>query len=269
VGFRVLIAGPLTGVLDQSACWGDLAASSSIAVMTAQRAGDQDAEAHAERSLGGAFARLGRYDDAYLHLRRCLDQFTRLDNPDGQARAHLNLACLLHAMDDSRQALAHARRARELFELPGQQRAGLAAALNTAGWFEASLGEAGAGLAYCEQALALAEEIGSPVLAAATWDSLGYVRHLLGQHDRAVSCYQRAALMFAELGADWYRAQVLINLGDAYEAAGDRQAARELWLEALPVFEQHHHPETSRVRARLAVPAAQEQAGTTSRVSRA
>ncbi|HUD35430.1 MAG TPA: BTAD domain-containing putative transcriptional regulator [Streptosporangiaceae bacterium] len=249
------LAVTLTGVLDQSACWEDLAASSAIAVATAHRAGHKEAEAYAERGLGGAFARLGRYDDAHVHLQRCLDQFTELKNIDGQARAHLNLACLLHYMDDSERALGHAHRARELFELLDEQQTGLAASLNTVGWFEARLGNPELGLAYCQQGLALAEENDNRVIAAATWDSLGYVRHLLGQHEAAVSCYQHAAGMYAALGAVWYRAEVLINLGDAHEAAGDRLAASELWREALEVYEQTHHPATERLRARLQGPA--------------
>ncbi len=245
------LAVTLTGVLDQSACWDDLAASSTTALAAAQHAGHREAEAYAERSLGGAFARLGRYADAHVHLQRCLDRFTELKNIDGQARAHLNLACLLHLMDDCEQALSHAHRARELFENL-QQEAGLSAALNTAGWLEARLGDTELGLAYCQQALALAQEIDNQVIAAATWDSLGYVRGLLGQHEAAVSCYQVAAAIYADLGSAWYRAEVLINLGDTHAAAGDRQAARDLWREALEVFERTHHPGTESVRGRLA-----------------
>jgi tetratricopeptide (TPR) repeat protein len=243
------LAVALTGVLDQSACWEDLAASSAIAVAAAQQAGHREAEAYAQRGLGGAFARLGRYRDAHVHLQRCLEQFTELKNADGQARAHLNLACLLHLLDDCERALSHAHRARELFELL-EQAAGLAAALNTVGWLEARLGNTDQGLACCQQGLALAEETGNRVIAAATWDSLGYVRRLLGQHDAAVSCYQRAAAMYAELGEVWYRAEVLINLGDTHEAAGDLRAARALWQEALAVYERAHHPGTERLRAR-------------------
>ncbi|HEY7143553.1 MAG TPA: BTAD domain-containing putative transcriptional regulator [Streptosporangiaceae bacterium] len=241
----------LIGVLAQSARWEDLAASSVVALAAAQRAGHREAEAYALRGLGGAYARLGRHGDAHAHLRRCLDRFTELGNVDGQARAHLNLACLLHLMDDSERAVSHARRACELFELPGQQQAGLAASLNTVGWFEARLGNSEQGLAYCQQALALAQEIDDRVTTAATWDSIGYVRHLLGQQGAAVSCYQQAADIYAELGAVWYRAEVLANLGDTHEAAGDRQAARELWREALEVFEQTPHPYTERLRARM------------------
>jgi DNA-binding SARP family transcriptional activator/tetratricopeptide (TPR) repeat protein len=241
----------LTGVFDQSARWGDLAASSAIALTSAQRNGDREAEAYAQRGLAAACARIGRYDDAYVHLRRCLDQFIELKSIDGQARAHLNLACLLHYMDDTESAASHAHRARELFELLPPQRAGLAAALNTVGWLEARLGNREQGLADCQQALALAEELDNRVVAAATWDSLGYVRHLLGQHEAAVSCYQRAADMYADLGAVWYRAEVLMNLGDTHEAAGHQQTARGLWREALVVFEQTRHPQTERLRARM------------------
>lgn len=223
----------------------------AIALATAQRSGHREAQACAQRGLSGAFARLGRYDDAYVHLQRSLDQFTELKNVDGQAHAHLNLACLLHHMDDSERALSHAHRARELFELLEEQRAGLAASLNTVGWFEARLGNPARGLACCQQALALAQEIGNRAIIAATSDSLGYVRHLPGQHEAAVSCYRQAAAIFAECGAVCYRAEVLVNLGDTHEAAGDVHEARELWREALEVFEQIHHPGTERLRAKI------------------
>ncbi|HEY2443733.1 MAG TPA: BTAD domain-containing putative transcriptional regulator [Streptosporangiaceae bacterium] len=241
----------LTGILDQSACWGDLAVCSATALAAAQRAGHREAEAYAQRGLAGAFARLGRLSDAHVHLQRCLEQFTELDNLDGQARAHLNLACLLHDMDDSERALGHAHRAREMFGLL-QQAPGLAASLNTVGWLEAWLGQVEQGLAYCQQGLALAQDIGDRANAAATWDSLGFVRDLLGQHEAAVSCYQLAAAIYSELGAVWYRAEVLVNLGDAHEAAGDHQAAREQWREALEVLQRTHYPGTERLRAKVA-----------------
>jgi DNA-binding SARP family transcriptional activator len=241
----------LTSVLAQSARWQELATVGTVALAAAQRTGHREAEAFALRSLGGASAWLGRYDEAHAMLQRCLDLFTELGIVDGQGRAHLNLAGLLHLMDDDERALRHSHRARELFELADQQQAGLAAALNTVGWFEACLGDREAGLAYCQQGLALAQEIDHRWITAATLDSLGYVRHLLGQHQAAVSYYQQAAAMYAEVGAAWYRADVLINLGDTHETAGNRQAAREVWREALEFYERGYHFDTERVRARL------------------
>ncbi|HET9893436.1 MAG TPA: BTAD domain-containing putative transcriptional regulator [Streptosporangiaceae bacterium] len=241
----------LTGVLAWSARWQDLAACGAIALAAAQRAGHREAEAYARRGLGAACTRLGRYEDAYLHLRRCLDQFTELGNIDGQARAYLNLAYLLHLTNESERALGYARRSCGLFGLPGQQRAGLAASLNTVGWLEARLGHPEQGLACCLRALAIAQALDDQRFAAATWDSLGYVRHLLGEHEAAVGCYQQAAAIYAELGTSWYRAEVLVNLGEIHDAAGDPQAARELWREALEVFGQARHPDAERLRARI------------------
>ena len=195
--------------------------------------------------------RQGRLDEAYDHLHRGLEQFTELKNVDGQGRVHLNLACLVHIMGDDEAAINHAHRALELFELLDENRAGLAASLNTVGWFEAQRGNTEAGLAYCERALALAQEIDNQKTAAATWDSLGYVRQLLGQHETAVRCYEQAAAIYADLGAIWYRAEVLNNLGEAHEANGDHQAARDLWREALEVYELTQHPQSATLRASI------------------
>jgi tetratricopeptide (TPR) repeat protein len=254
LGFELhacLLPATLTGVLDQSGRWEDLATSSTIAIEAAQRSGHPDAGVYALRGLAAASIRQGRLDEGYEHLRLCLDQFTELKNLDGQGRAHENLACLMHFMGDDEAAIEHARRGLELFEMLGEQRAGLAAALNTAGWFEAQRGNTAAGLEDCERALAIAQEIDNHKIAAATWDSLGYVRHLLGQHETAVRCYEQAAAIYADLGAIWYRAEVLTNLGEAHEANGDHQAARDLRREALEVFELTQHPQAATLRARV------------------
>ncbi len=254
LGFELhacLLPETLTGVLDQSGRWEDLAASAMIAIEAAQRCGHPDAGVYALRGLAAASVRQGRLDEGYDHLQRGLEQFTELKNLDGQGRVHLNLACLVHFMGDDEAAINHAHRALELFELLDEKRAGLAASLNTVGWFEAQRGNTEAGLTYCERALAIAQEIDNQKTAAATWDSLGYVRQLLGQHETAVRCYEQAAAIYADLGAVWYRAEVLNNLGEAHEANGERQAARDLWREALEVFELTQHPQAATLRARV------------------
>ena len=254
LGFELhacLLPETLTGVLDQSGRWEDLAASAMIAIEAAQRCGHPDAGVYALRGLAAASVRQGRLDEGYDHLQRGLEQFTELKNLDGQGRVHLNLACLVHFMGDDEAAINHAHRALELFELLDEKRAGLAASLNTVGWFEAQRGNTEAGLTYCERALAIAQEIDNQKTAAATWDSLGYVRQLLGQHETAVRCYEQAAAIYADLGAVWYRAEVLTNLGEAHEANGERQVARDLWREALEVFELTQHPQAATLRVRV------------------
>jgi hypothetical protein len=71
-----------------------------------------------------------------------------------------------------------------------------ASALNAAGWFHARLGDHQQALGRCEQALDLPQGLGSLRAAAGTWDSLGCIRHHLGDDAGQV----RAEL--AGLGAD-------------------------------------------------------------------
>jgi tetratricopeptide (TPR) repeat protein len=236
--------------LDQSGHWQDYADTQRTALVATQRAGNREGQAHAYRGLGGAYFRLGNYEDAYAHLCHCLEVFQQMGDTIGRAHTHLNLACLLHRLDRCGQGLIHAHQARELYEGAGQPH-GLAASLNTVGWFEGHRGNHKQGLAYCQQGLTLYQELGDRLGAAATWDSLGYLHHLHGQHAEAVACYQHAITLYAELDARWQRAEALVNLGEAYDATDNRQAARELWRQALETFDELHHPDAERVRTKL------------------
>jgi tetratricopeptide (TPR) repeat protein len=80
------------------------------------------------------------------------------------------------------------------------------------------------------------------------------VRGRLGQHEEAAACYQRAAGLFADLGARWYLANVLVHLGEAREAAGDLELARGLWREALELYEELDPAAAEELAPRLANP---------------
>ena len=64
--------------------------------------------------------------------------------------------------------------------------------------------------------------------------------------------------MLEGMGAHYLQAMVLIHLGDACEAAGDRDDGRRAWRQALAMLDDLRHPEAERARARLSgfVPAA-------------
>jgi tetratricopeptide (TPR) repeat protein len=114
----------------------------------------------AHRSLGIAYARLDRYEDARLHLARALDAYARLGDRAGRAHTHLNLAWLAE-----RQAL-------DLYRAAGHD-VGHANALNAVGWCHAQLGAYRPALASCQQALTLLDALGDRFGQAATWDSIG------------------------------------------------------------------------------------------------
>jgi tetratricopeptide (TPR) repeat protein len=129
--------------------------------------------------------------------------------------------------------------------------AGVAAALNGLGYSTALVGDAGTALEYCQQALAIFQQIDDPWAEALTWHSLGYAHHRAGQHASAAECYQEALRLLRAYGDRYNPATVLTHLGDAYHAGGDTVAARESWHAALSILTKLQHPDADAVRAKL------------------
>ena len=57
--------------------------------------------------------------------------------------------------------------------------------------------------------------------------------------------------MSRELGAHYYEASSLTDLGDAQHAGGHTEAARDAWQQALTILDQLSHPDAEVVRAKL------------------
>jgi tetratricopeptide (TPR) repeat protein len=83
------------------------------------------------------------------------------------------------------------------------------------------------------------------------WDTLGFAHHHLGHHAKAVACYRRAVQILDDHGYLYNKAVTLTWAGEAYRAAGDAQAAREAWRQALAILKATRHPDTARVLANL------------------
>ncbi|MGA8354963.1 MAG: tetratricopeptide repeat protein, partial [Solirubrobacteraceae bacterium] len=75
-------------------------------------------------------------------------------------------------------------------------------------------------LAHCRPGLQACRDLGDRNGEAATWDSLGYVHHQLGDYAQAAACYQQALALARELGSRFVQAVILGHLGDTREAAG-------------------------------------------------
>jgi tetratricopeptide (TPR) repeat protein len=90
---------------------------------------------------------------------------------------------------------------------------------------------------------------------ADTCDSLGYIHHQLGDHRRAIACFEQALDLFTATGDRYSEASTLGHLGDSHHAAGDPDTARTAWRGALTILRQLGHPDAERVRnlARYAV----------------
>ncbi len=236
--------------LDRRGHWHDLAAIQTTALAAARRLADRPGEVQANRLLGLAYARLGQYADARIHIQTALDLSAALGDDAGQGHSHMNLAQVFARQDRHAEALSHAQQAHAHFKAAGH-RYGQANALNAIGWYHAQLDDYRATLASCARALPLQREIGDRHGQAATWDSIGYAHHHLGNSDQAVACYQRAMVLYREVGDRFHEADTLIHLGDTHHAAGNLDDAHTAWRRALAILDDLGHPTAAAVRARL------------------
>jgi tetratricopeptide (TPR) repeat protein len=94
-------------------------------------------------------------------------------------------------------------------------------------------------------------ELGEHNWEAAAWDSLNFIHHQLGAHERAVGCYEQAIGLYRDLADQFNEADSLAHLGDVQLSAGDTGAARRTWSRALRIFDEIGHPDGGLVVARL------------------
>ena len=246
------LAWTLTTYLDRRGHWHDWSAAQHTAVRAAGQLGDTAGGAYAHRGLALAEYRIGHYEQALPHLRTALELFASCGDRAGQGYTHLDIAWVLERQGDRPGALDHARRALDLHRRD-DHRPGQASALNSVGWFLTRLDDPEA-LSYCRQAHELYRHLGDRVGQAATLDSLGYAHHRLGDHDRAMDCYQQAVELFRNLGDRYHEAETLTNLGDAHLAAADPALARRHWRHAVAILDELGHPDAGAVRGRLERP---------------
>lgn len=244
------LAWALDTFLDRQGHWHELADAWQTAWDAVSRLGDPAGQALTQRRLAQAHNRIRHTAHALAHSRRALDLYRRLNDQAGQAYTHHNLAVLLGRQGQIEPALEHSQQALALHRAAGHRR-GQAVSLNASGWFHALLGDYRQAVAYCQEALALHQQLHDRHGEAATWDSLGYAHHHLGRHDVATDCYQHAVALLRDVGDRYNEADVLNHLGDTHHATGRFEAARTTWQQALAIFHEFGHPDAQQLRAKL------------------
>jgi tetratricopeptide (TPR) repeat protein len=246
------LAWTVSDFLQRQGHWTEQVATQLMALDATRRLGDRGAQAHAHRSLGAAYSRLGDFAAASTHLEDSRRLFAQIGDSGGQARTHRGIAFVSGQRSDFEEALRHCELALELYRKT-DDRAGQASALNDIGYCHALLGRYRQALDFCQRALALFKELSNHDGVANTWDSVGYVHHHLGDYQQAVTCYQQAIDSFRDLGDRYNEADSLTHLGDTHEATGDMDAARAAWQAALVIFEEFKQPAADKIRAKLGI----------------
>jgi tetratricopeptide (TPR) repeat protein len=245
------LAWAVADFLQQRGPWTEWAAAAQLALAAAQRLAEPEAEARTRHYLGYARARLADYPSAHEHFDAALRLFGQLGDQANQAHVHLTASIMLELQGrPPGEALDRARQALDGYRAAGH-RAGEANALNAVGWYLTKTGQHEQAVPYCQEAIDLHRELGNRDGEAATWDSLAQVHQDLGDHGRAIECYL-VALELRPGPADRYnQAATLTGLGDTYLAAGQPDAARAAWRQALDILEGLHHPGAEGIRDRL------------------
>ncbi|HWS32177.1 MAG TPA: tetratricopeptide repeat protein [Actinoplanes sp.] len=230
---------------DQATTW-------EAAVVAAEQLDMPGVQAYTHRRLGEAYRRLDRTGDAYAQAREALRRYRDAGDRPGEGDVHLDLSMLAEHEGNLEEALEHAEHALTAYRAATDSDAGLARCLNTVGWFRTLLGDHAGALDYCRTALAINIRLNSEENIASTLDSLGSAYQGLRRYAEAVDHYRRAAEGFRRMGDPPLMAETLERLGDTHYEAGDPQAAREAWTEALTARTAlNHKPEAQSLTRKI------------------
>ncbi len=239
----------MTTYLLRRGLWHDQALVCNAGLAAARRSCDTAGEATALHGLASGYARAGHLREAAPLFLEALRRFDAIGDYASQASIHNSLTMMAERQFRPADMLSHALQALEKYRA-ADHRAGQAWVLNNIGYSHALLGNQQA-LSYCQRALLGIRVLGERCWEAATWHSLGYIHHHLGDYPQSLSCYERSLTICRELADSYNEADTLDHMGNVHHSAGDLISARRAWTQSLSIFEQIDHPSGDLVRAKL------------------
>ncbi|WP_405064358.1 tetratricopeptide repeat protein [Kribbella sp. NBC_01505] len=229
----------------------DAIAVEQVGLVAAQRVGDPATLAMTYRGLGYFHMRTGQLDEARQHIRRSLNLYRSSSDRIGLAMTLEIAGVVMDQRGRYRSAISYFENAVRIYAGQGN-RIGQLRGLGSIGWNRAQLGELDAAAATATEALALASDLGDLKSVAASHQVLGYVSNREQNHEEAVRSYQQAVQLYRRIGDKFYAATTLQSIGDIQADAGNTNAARTAWTDALEIFDELDHPQAERLRAQLA-----------------
>ncbi|WP_433167431.1 BTAD domain-containing putative transcriptional regulator [Kribbella sp. CA-247076] len=224
--------------------------SEELALEAAVRLGDLRKQAQTRRDLARGHMALRQWDQAIRQHELALGIAEELADDAGIAHGSLSQARVLSRMGQHGKAIEKTTRALRIYERTGHADA-RANALNNLGWYYGQLGEFAAAVDYAQQALKLYEELDSEYGRAVVSDTKGYALAGSGRLDEAVASYATAVAILRTQGRRGETAECLMSLAEVQERAGQLDAARTSWTEALEILEALNHPDAETVRGAL------------------
>ena len=247
---RARVLGNLANVYDHLGRYSEALDSNQLALDVYRRIGDRQREGVALGSIGVLYARLGRHVEAADHQRQAAAIGREVGDRRIETYAVANLGDVYERLGRYDDALDHLEQALKNSREIGDRRAE-GELLTALGAIHRRQDRVADALDSLEQALALGREIGDRRLEVETLNTLGETLRTVAETEQAVTHHQAALTLARQTGHQYEHARALDGIAHVLDDTGKRARARELWREALAIFESLDVPEAARVRARL------------------
>jgi predicted ATPase/DNA-binding SARP family transcriptional activator/Tfp pilus assembly protein PilF len=185
-------------------------------------------------TLGRAYFRMGRYDDATHELHESLRLCEQIGDRIGSAEA-LNILANI-AVNQDRPDDAHMlfQECLSIYEASGYQR-GVAQILSNLGTSHGRRGDYIQAKRYYEQAFCIISQLGEIELSGIMLSNRGSASRELGEYSQAISYYEESLKIFRKIGQQRWIGASLNGLGETFLDMGDPAAARPRVREALDI----------------------------------
>jgi hypothetical protein len=221
-----------------------------VALDSARRLADREAEAHLLADLALAYSDRGQYDISLRHLEIALALLREVGDRDRECTVLITLGeecTYLQQYERAAEALrAGLTIAREIGNPYAQ-----GAAHTGLGLLQAKFHQFDEAFAHLHEALRLFRDVGERFGEGFVLNNLADAYVHSGRLDDALATYRQAVAHRREIGHRQGEAISLRGLGKALRDSGDTEGARECWQQALALLEELGLPEGDEVRFQL------------------
>ena len=233
--------------LELRSYWEDWIATQQVAIATARALDVAEIEALALRSLGNAYWRRNRYDEALDCFQEGLVITKRLGDQQGTATLLYDIGAASRLGDES---LRHLRQALVIFSELGDRRyEGMT--LCKLAKTHRSRGDVDQALKHLHQSLDIVHELGDRRCEAFGRLELAKIHEDLGHHTESLDNAGWACEVFRELGDRHGEACALQASATALQALSDLSQSRETLLAAAAIFAQLGDPRADEIAQQL------------------
>ncbi|WP_253768706.1 ATP-binding protein [Goodfellowiella coeruleoviolacea] len=245
------LAATLSEYFYQRKPWRDWVATHERALDSAQRCGEVRGQAEIRGSLAIAYRELRRPAAALAEFSTAIEQFQQAGDSHGEAWTRNTLGYAWREAGEPARGRDECVRAVGLFR-EIDDRYGEGAALNNLSGIRCVLGELGQALADAQQAVRAFAEVGDERSEAWARNGVGAVYQSLGRLPEAAAALAEVAEDRGRIGDHYGQAHTLTSLGGVLRDLGETARARQVWQQALIIFDALADPRAASVREDLA-----------------